>query len=152
MKIRCSTNEDFEVISTFLGQAGLSTSGLEEQQESFFLLEDEVEKAQAVIGYEQEGNDALLRSLVVSPTIYSQHMVLFLQSVLSKLSEQNINRVYLLTKQNVVQDLFLLLGFEQTEDKDVSNNIKEMNHYKTTIKNENILVYQKELYTNLSTN
>jgi N-acetylglutamate synthase-like GNAT family acetyltransferase len=152
MKIRCSTNEDFEVISTFLGQAGLSTNGLEEQQESFFILEDEIEKAQAVIGYEQEGNDALLRSLVVSPTIYSQHMVLFLQSVLSKLSEQNINRVYLLTKQNVVQDLFLLLGFEQTEDKDVSNNIKEMNHYKTTIKNENILVYQKELYTNLSTN
>ena len=152
MKIRSSLPEDFETIFSFLGQAGLSTTGLQEQQESFFILEDEVGEAKAVIGYEQSGNEALLRSLVVAPTIYSQHMVLFLQSVLEKLSEEMITHVYLLTRQNVVQDLFLLLGFQQTDEADVSENIKEMQHFQNTIKNENVLVYQKELYTKLSTN
>ncbi|WP_088070253.1 GNAT family N-acetyltransferase [Gottfriedia luciferensis] len=152
MKIRSALQEDFETIFTFLGQAGLSTIGLEEQQESFFIMEDEAGKAQAVIGYEQDGSEALLRSLVVAPTIYSQHMVLFLQSVLDKLKEEMVNQVYLLTRQHVVQDLFLLLGFEQVEQESVSNSIKEMKHYQTTIKNEEVLVYQKELYTKLSTN
>ncbi|PGS52727.1 GNAT family N-acetyltransferase [Bacillus sp. AFS041924] len=152
MKIRSANQEDFETIFSFLGQAGLSTNGLEEQQESFFILEDEFGKAQAVIGYEQDGEEALLRSLVVAPTIYSQHMVLFLQSVLEKLKEEMISKVYLLTRQHVVQDLFLLLGFGQVEQENVSNNIKEMNHYQTTITNEEVLVYQKELYTKLSTN
>ena len=152
MKIRSAIKDDFETIFSFLGQAGLSTNGLEEQQESFFIMEDELGKAQAVIGFEQEGNEALLRSLVVAPTIYSQHMVLFLQSVLDKLKEEKINHVYLLTRQHVVQDLFLLLGFQQIDQEDVSNNIKEMNHYLSTIKNEEVLVYQKELYTKLSTN
>jgi N-acetylglutamate synthase-like GNAT family acetyltransferase len=152
MKIRSAIQTDFETIFTFLGQAGLSTSGLQEQQESFFIMEDEIGKAQAVIGYEQDGDEALLRSLVVAPTIYSQHMVLFLQSVLDKLKEESITNVYLLTKQHLVQDLFLLLGFQQVEQEDVSNNIKSMNHYQMTIKNEDVLVYQKELYTKLSTN
>jgi N-acetylglutamate synthase-like GNAT family acetyltransferase len=152
MRIRSSLPEDFETIFTFLGQAGLSTKGLQNHQETFFIMEDEVGKAQAVIGFEKEGSEALLRSLVVAPTIYSQHMVLFLQCVLDKLKEQMITHVYLLTRQNVVQDLFLLLGFRQTEEEDVSRNIKEMEHYQITIKNENVLVYQKELYTSLSTN
>ncbi len=152
MKIRSSLPSDFQTIFSFLGQAGLSTNGLQEQQESFFILEDEVGTAQAVIGYEQYKNEALLRSLVVAPTIYSQHMVVFLQSVLDKLKEEMISRVYLLTKQNVVQDLFLLLGFQPTDEEDVSLHIKEMEHYQNTIKNENVLVYQKELYTKLSTN
>lgn len=152
MKIRSTLPEDFETIFTFLGQAGLSTNGLQNHEETFFIMEDEVGKAQAVIGFEKDRSEALLRSLVVAPTIYSQHMVLFLQSVLEKLQEQMITHVYLLTRQNVVQDLFLLLGFQQTEEEDVSSNIKEMEHYQITIKNENVLVYQKELYTSLSTN
>jgi N-acetylglutamate synthase-like GNAT family acetyltransferase len=151
MKIRTSTREDQSVIYNFLGQAGLSTEGIEENEESFFLMEDESGVVQAIMGYEQEDKEVLLRSLVVSPTIYSQYMLLFLKSVMLKLSEKLVDNVYLLTKQSVVQDLFLQLGFQQVDELDVSEEVKKMNHYQKTIQNEDILVYKIKVFTSLST-
>ena len=150
MKIRTSTHEDQSVIYTFLGQAGLSTEGIE-NEEAFFLMEDETGAIQAIMGYEQDEKEVLLRSLVVSPTIYSQYMLLFLKSVMLKLSEKHVDNIYLLTKQSVVQDLFLQLGFQQVDEINVSNEIKKMNHYQKTIQNEDILVYKIKVFTSLST-
>ncbi|MBP0725043.1 hypothetical protein J5Y03_07540 [Bacillus sp. RG28] len=151
MKIRTSTREDQSVIYKFLGQAGLSTEGIEENEEAFFLMEDEAGVVQAIMGYEQEDKEVLLRSLVVSPTIYSQYMLLFLKSVMLKLSEKLVDNVYLLTKHSVVQDLFLQLGFQQVDELDVSEEVKKMNHYQKTIQNEDILVYKIKVFTSLST-
>ena len=151
MKIRTSTREDQPVIYHFLGQAGLSTEGIEENEEAFFLMEDETGAIQAIMGYEQDEKEVLLRSLVVSPTIYSQYMLLFLKSIMLKLSEKLVDNVYLLTKHSVVQDLFLQLGFQQVDEVDVSEEVKKMNHYQKTIQNEDILVYKIKVFTSLST-
>jgi N-acetylglutamate synthase-like GNAT family acetyltransferase len=114
-------------------------------------MEDEAGVVQAIMGYEQDGKEVLLRSLVVSPTIYSQYMLLFLKSVMLKLSEKYVDNVYLLTKQSVVQDLFLQLGFQQVDELNVSEEIKNMNHYQKTIQNDGILVYKIKVFTSLST-
>ena len=67
-QLKIASKNDYIRIQKFLQKAGISTAGVEEHIHQFVIMESDEGELLATVGFEKEGMDGILRSLVVSPS------------------------------------------------------------------------------------
>lgn len=77
-KIYFATKDDVERLHSFFGQANKKDDKINELYGQFMILEDNGE-IQAVIGYEQNGENALIRSCLFTPAVDNKTFLYFLK-------------------------------------------------------------------------
>ena len=108
--IRAAETKDLVGMKTFLGQAKVSTKGLEEQIDHFILMEDIDGILLGTLGIQRIHDCGLLRSLVVSPTVEQTNILEMFQQILKLAKEKELKRLYLATNKIVSIQFFTLLG------------------------------------------
>ncbi len=126
--IRAAQSKDIIGMKTFLGQAKVSTKGLEEQIDHFILMEDVDGRLLGTLGIQRIDRDGLLRSLVISPMIDQTNILNMFQQIMILAKDKEMSRLYLVTNKSVSIEFFSLLGFINKEVKEVPKHILEAEH------------------------
>jgi N-acetylglutamate synthase-like GNAT family acetyltransferase len=124
---------------------------IEEISHQFMILQDEKQEIAAAIGYEQAGENGLLRSLIMSPAVDKSLFVQFFQTFLQKLHKKQLKKLYLITNKPISLELFHMFGFAIVDNENVHPLIQELVRYKKAKEQPNALVMECELFTELST-
>ncbi|MFZ3589073.1 GNAT family N-acetyltransferase [Bacillus sp. DJP31] len=140
--IRAAQSKDLSEMETFLGQAGVSAKGLEEQIDHFIVMEDLDGKMLGTLGIQRMGCDGLLRSLVISPRTDQTNILDMFQQILKLARDKEISRLYLATNKRVSVEFFTLLGFVRKEITDVPHHILTAEHVEESLKVEDALIME----------
>lgn len=149
-QIRFAAKADVERLQIFFGQARMKEERLDQLYGNFMILEEE-EQIQAAVGYEQAGNDALLRSCLFTPAVDKTMFLHFFETFLQYIKEKNIEQLYLLTNSPQSVTIFQFFQFEMVEKAVVSEGIQELEHFCKNIKQPNVIILNCQLFTKLST-
>lgn len=149
--MRFASKQDVDNLLAFLGQVQIYDERIPNMYSQFMLLEED-EAIQAVVGYERAGNAALLRSLVFSPNVDQMQLLGFLQAFLDQLHELRIQELYLVTSSKNSVPLFGLFGFKPVDKEQVPAAISSLEHFAGSIERENSFILNCQLFTRISTN
>lgn len=141
---------DIERLQSFFGQAHKKDDKINELYEQFMILEDNGE-IQAVIGYEQERENALIRSCLFTPAVDNQTFLYFFEMFLQYMKEKRIQQVYLLTNHPQSVTIFQFFHFSSVEKEQVPKEIQQLEHFCENIKQQNVIILNCQLFTKLST-
>ncbi|WP_459502008.1 GNAT family N-acetyltransferase [Bacillus sp. C1] len=145
-----ATKNDIEKLHAFFGQANTKDDKINKLYEQFMILEDNGE-IQAVIGYEQEGENALIRSCLFTPAVDNGTFLYFFEMFLQYMKEKNIGQVYLLTNHPQSVTIFQFFHFDPVEKDKVPEDIQRLEHFCKNIKQQNVIILNCQLFTKLST-
>lgn len=148
--IRFATKMDCEKIHDFLGQAKMEDDKINELCEQFLLLEEDG-KIQAVVGYEQAGKDALIRSCLFTPAVDNITFLHFFQTFLQYTKEKSIRQLYLLTNHPQSLTIFQFFQFSPVDKEQVSEGVRQLEHFCKNVKQSNVIILNCQLLTKLST-
>lgn len=149
--MRFASKQDVDNLLAFLGQVQICDERIPTMYSQFMLLEED-EAIQAVVGYERAGNAALLRSLVFSPKVDQMQLLGFLQTFLERLHELKIQELYLVTSSKNSVPLFGLFGFKPVDKDQVPAAISSLEHFAGSVERENSFILNYQLFTRISTN
>ncbi|KEK25503.1 mechanosensitive ion channel protein [Bacillus gaemokensis] len=149
-KIGFATEADIERLHSFFGQANKKDDKINELYEQFMMLEDDGE-IEAVIGYEQEGEDVLIRSCLFTPNVDNQTFLYFFEMFLQYMKEKSIHQLYLLTNHPQSVTIFQFFHFTTVEKDKVPEDIQQLEHFCKNIKQQNVIILNCQLFTKLST-
>ena len=149
-QIRFATKTDVERLQAFFGQAHMKEERLDQLYGNFMMLEEEGQ-IQAAVGYEQIGNDALLRSCLFTPAVDNVTFLHFFETLLQYIKEKSIEQLYLLTNSPLSVAIFQFFQFEAVERDAVSEGIQTLEHFCENIKQPNVIILNCQLFTKLST-
>ncbi|MBO1579668.1 mechanosensitive ion channel protein [Bacillus sp. XF8] len=145
-----ATKNDVERLYSFFGQANKKDDKINELYEQFMILEDEGE-IQAVVGYEQKGDNALVRSCLFTPTVDNKTFLYFFEMFLQYMKEKNIQQLYLLTNHPQSVTIFQFFHFTTVKKDKVPEDIQQLEHFCENIKQQNVIILNCQLFTKLST-
>ncbi|PFA14541.1 mechanosensitive ion channel protein [Bacillus cereus] len=149
-KIYFATKDDVERLHSFFGQANKKDDKINELYGQFMILEDNGE-IQAVIGYEQNGENALIRSCLFTSAVDNKTFLYFFEMFLQYMKEKSICQVYLLTNHPQSVTIFQFFNFTPVEKEQVPNDIQQLEHFCENIKQQNVIILNCQLFTKLST-
>lgn len=110
IELQAANQTDVVAICTLLKTADLLTEGVEEHIETFVKLVHK-EMLVGTAGMEVYGQNALLRSVALSPNVRGQgHGKRLVNAILKRAQEMGISELYLLTE--TAQNFFTSLHFE----------------------------------------
>ncbi|MEH7383883.1 hypothetical protein V7147_00520 [Bacillus sp. JJ1521] len=127
-QIRTANEQDIEKVTAFLGQAEVSTDGIDSIIDHFILLEDAEQKILATLGIERIEQDGLLRSLVISPGVDQTNLLTLFKSAISLAKHKELHHLFLATNKQASIQFFEMLGFKQADMTELPDYIKESNH------------------------
>lgn len=127
-QIRTANEQDIEKVRAFLGQAEVSSEGIESIIDHFILMEDTEQKIIATLGIERIEKDGLLRSLVISPGVDQTNLLTLFKSAISLAKHKELRRLFLATNKQASLQFFTMLGFEQIETEELPDHIQGSNH------------------------
>ncbi|WIY61219.1 mechanosensitive ion channel protein [Bacillus arachidis] len=145
-----ATKDDVERLHSFFGQANKKDDKINELYGQFMIMEDNGE-IQAVIGYEQKGENALIRSCLFTPAVDNETFLYFFEMFLQYMKEKNIWQVYLLTNHPQSVTIFQFFNFISVEKDQVSDDIQQLEHFCENIKQQDVIILNCQLFTKLST-
>ncbi len=140
--IRAAQSKDLNGMMDFLGQAGVSTKGLEEQIDHFIVLENLAGSMLGTLGIQRLSRDGFLRSLVISPTVEQANILEMFQHILKLARDREISRLYLATNKIVSIEFFSLLGFDRKEITDLPQHIVTAEHMEESLKLEDTVIME----------
>lgn len=149
--MRFASKQDVDNLLAFLGQVPICDTRIPDMYSQFMLLEED-DAIQAVIGYERAGNAALLRSLVFSPNVEQMQLLGFLETFLEQLHKRGIEDLYLVTNSKNAMPLFGLFGFKLVDKVRVPAGIASLEHFSGSVERGNSLILNCQLFTRISTN
>lgn len=127
MHIKTATAEDRSAVSTLLLEANLLVDDLDPQLSNFFVATDN-NRIVGTGGLEIFEENALLRSLVVSPETRGQQLGKKLTDALCQHAQKNmVQHLYLLTE--TAEAFFAALGFERTQRESAPIAIQETQQF-----------------------
>ncbi|WP_243291981.1 hypothetical protein [Bacillus sp. FJAT-47783] len=141
--LRIAEQKDVGALKEFIGQAGLSTNGIENMIEQFVLLECDERDIVGCIGIEMIKKDGLLRSFVASKHINEAHLVTLWQSIDLLVKHKNIQKIYLVTHTGASSEFLKLVGFKPIHIDQVPKHIENHQHLQTMMHNETAVVMVK---------
>ncbi|MDM5190949.1 mechanosensitive ion channel protein [Bacillus sp. DX4.1] len=150
-KLYFATKADIERLHSFFGQANKKDDKINELYEQFMVLEDNGEM-QAVVGYEQKQEDALIRSCLFTPAVDNKLFLYFFEMFLQYMKEKSIQQLYLLTNHPQSVTIFQFFNFTPVEKEEVPTGIRQLEHFCENIKQQNVIILNCQLFTKLSTN
>ncbi|PEY33973.1 mechanosensitive ion channel protein [Bacillus cereus] len=145
-----ATKDDVERLHSFFGQANKKDDKINELYGQFMILEDNGE-IQAVIGYEQKGENALIRSCLFTAAVDNKTFLYFFEMFLQYMKEKSIWQVYLLTNHPQSVTIFQFFDFTSVEKDQVPDDIQQLEHFCENIKQQNVIILNCQLFTKLST-
>ncbi|HEK9100983.1 mechanosensitive ion channel protein [Bacillus pfraonensis] len=145
-----ATKGDVERLHSFFGQANKKDDKINELYKQFMILEDNGE-IQAVIGYEQKGENALIRSCLFTTAVDNGTFLYFFEMFLQYMKEKSIWQVYLLTNHPQSVAIFQFFHFTAVEKDQVPDDIQQLEHFCENIKQQNVIILNCQLLTKLST-
>jgi len=145
-----ATKDDVDRLHSFFGQANKKDDKINELYGQFMIMEDNGE-IQAVIGYEQKGENALIRSCLFTPAVDNETFLYFFEMFLQYMKEKNIWQVYLLTNHPQSVTIFQFFNFISVEKDQVSDDIQQLEHFCENIKQQDVIILNCQLFTKLST-
>lgn len=148
--VRFATKMDCEKIRDFLGQAKMEDDKINELYGQFMLLEEDG-NIQAVIGYEQVEQDALIRSCLFTPAVDNVTFLHFFETFLQYTKEKSIRQLYLLTKHPQSLTIFQFFQFYPVDKEQVSEGIRRLEHFCKNVKQPKVIILNCQLLTKLST-
>jgi len=127
LHIKTATAEDRTAVSTLLLDADLLVDDLDPQLSNFFVATDN-ERIVATGGLEIFEDNALLRSLVVSPEMRGQQLGRKLTETLCQHAQmKQVQHLYLLTE--TAENFFTARGFERTLRDTAPDTIKQTQQF-----------------------
>ncbi|MEB9437503.1 mechanosensitive ion channel protein [Bacillus cereus] len=149
-KVYFATKADVERLHSFFGQANKKDDKINELYAQFMILE-EAEEIRAVIGYEQSGEDVLIRSCLFTPHVDKQTFLYFFEMFLQYMKEKSVQQLYLLTNHPQSVPIFQFFDFFTIEKDEVPEGIHQLEHFCKNIKEQNAIILNCQLFTKLST-
>lgn len=149
-KVYFATQTDVERLHSFFGQANKKDDKINELYAQFMILE-EADEIRAVIGYEQSGEDVLIRSCLFTPNVDKQTFLYFFEMFLQYMKEKSVQQLYLLTNHPQSMAIFQFFGFNSVEKEEVPEEIQQLEHFCKNIKEPNAIILNCQLFTKLST-
>lgn len=98
-----ATKADVERLHSFFGQANKKDDKINELYAQFMILE-EAGEIRAVIGYEQSGENALIRSCLFTPNVDKQTFLLFFRDVFAVYERKRYSTIVLTHKSSTICD------------------------------------------------
>lgn len=127
-QIRIANTEDINNINQFLGQADVSTAGINQIIDHFIVMEDDEKNILATLGIERLERDGLLRSLVITPVLGQTQVLSLFKSVLSLAKSKELEHLYLATNIESSIPFFELLGFIKVEMRELPTHLQSSDH------------------------
>jgi N-acetylglutamate synthase-like GNAT family acetyltransferase len=140
--IRAAESKDLNEMKSFLGQAKVSTKGLEEQIDHFILMEDLDGSLLGTLGIRRIEQDGLLRSLVISPKVEKTNILEMFQQILKLAKDKELERLYLATNKIVSIEFFTLLGFHRKELDVIPRHILDSEHVTESLQVEETVIME----------
>ncbi|WP_243387097.1 GNAT family N-acetyltransferase [Bacillus kexueae] len=140
--LRLATKSDIDNVKEFVGQAGLSTNGIEASIQQFMLLERD-SSIVGCIGIEKINGDGLLRSFVASKEIQKAHLMTLLESVDVVAEKEALQNVYLVTNEGASLDFLTITGFQAMHVDKVPEHIRQNEHVKQAIHKTSTIIMVK---------
>ena len=134
--IRGAGNQDITLVKNFLGQANVSSEGIEKIVDNFLLMIDEGGNLLATMGIERVERDGLLRSLVITPSLSQTDMLALFQRILKLAKEKEIEHLYLATNKHSSIAFFQVLGFHVVHNDHLPNHLLLSEHVQHSMKSE----------------
>ncbi|MCB5236268.1 GNAT family N-acetyltransferase [Niallia circulans] len=129
--IRQAQTEDVEKINEFLTKAEVTVEGIEAWLNYFLLMEaDEDKNLIGTIGIEPFGKIGLLRSMVLSRGTV-EDILFLIQQALKLAKDKDVDAIYCRVHNQHSIQLFQLLGFQEIEEVDIPEVLKESNVVKS---------------------
>ncbi|KAA0548610.1 hypothetical protein FZW96_08570 [Bacillus sp. BGMRC 2118] len=140
--IRAAETKDVLVVKSFLGQANVSTKGLEEQIDHFVVMEDANGSLLGTLGIQKVEQDGLLRSLVISKEADNTNILDMFRQILMLARDKDLQRLYLATNKIVSMEFFALMGFSRKNIEEVPKHIIEAEHVVETLQMDETVVME----------
>ncbi|WP_338705162.1 acetyltransferase [Priestia aryabhattai] len=129
-QLKIASENDYIRIQKFLQKAGISTAGVEEHIHQFVIMESDEGELLATVGFEKEGMDGILRSLVVSPSLMQSDILLLFKSIVQLAQKHGVKQLYLLTNKASSLHFFQMMNFQQTSYSALPDLLKEHSYLK----------------------
>ena len=138
--LRTATHQDVTTILNFLGQANLSTTGVEESIEDFIIIEKENGEIAGTVGIERHGNNGLLRSLVLSQGFNQLQILELIEQTQQFAKKKGFENLYMFTNKQPFADFFQLIGFYPQEAHTIPEEIRKSPYVLETFTLEDCIV------------
>lgn len=138
--LRTATQEDVTTILNFLGQANLSTIGVEDSIEDFIIIEKETGEIAGTVGIECHGSNGLLRSLVLSKGFNQLQILELLEQTQQFAKKKELENLYMFTNKKEFAQFFQLIGFYPQEIHTIPEAIKKSPYVMETFTLEDCFV------------
>jgi amino-acid N-acetyltransferase len=130
-KLRIANNDDVELLTKFIGRAGLTAVGINEHIDHFLIVEKDDGELLGTAGVEPHKNDGLIRSLVVKADGGTELLIEMFQFMISFAKQKKMNKLFLMTgSQKNTTQLFDLLGFKEVNEGEIPDHIQQSSHVK----------------------
>jgi len=123
--IRHATKQDIQLIEQFLQRAVVGKTNVKEAIDRFIIMENDRGELLATISFQPCGEDALLRSLVMSSDATQQGIIHLFSAMVEFIHSKNMRDIYLVTSTGSAIPFFKLFHFAEVESSDVAVDIKE---------------------------
>lgn len=143
--IRKAKFEDINRIQQLVGQAGLQTDGIEQNVDNFLLMEKEIdglsdlESLIAVVGFELQKQNGLLRSFVINEKSDQFNILEIMRAVIDYSKKSSLQKLFLCTKHQSSVKLFHMLGFQLADE--TPEELKLFGHYKNINHEQPFIMY-----------
>ncbi|HHY73835.1 MAG TPA: GNAT family N-acetyltransferase [Bacillus bacterium] len=144
--IRKARHEDLDTILQLVGQAGLETEGIAENVDHFLIMEKETDRTTtneesliAVVGFELQKQNALLRSFVMNDKSNQFNILEIVQAILDYSNKNGLKKLFLCTKKQPSVKLFQMLGFQLAEETPAE--LKSFSHYQNIYREKPYIMY-----------
>ncbi|MEK1829631.1 hypothetical protein AAAC51_12490 [Priestia megaterium] len=104
---------------------------MEEHIHQFVIMENEEGELLATVGFEKEGVDGILRSLVVSPSLMQSDILLLFKSIVQLAQKHGVKQLYLLTNKASSLHFFQMMNFQQISYSALPELLKEHSYLKS---------------------
>lgn len=142
--IRIAKEQDMEQVVGILGQAGLSSAGVDENVDNFIVVENHQEKIIGAVGIEPIEKDGILRSLVITQEGGVDSLFELLECAVSLAKEKEMQHLYLLSKKATTSTLFQMFGFDKV-DNPIPEHIQNSEHVQNTTNSWSATMFVRKL-------
>jgi amino-acid N-acetyltransferase len=130
--VRLAAKNDLDSVKSFLRKVDIQVGGIEEYIEYFVLMEDDQQNLLATVGFQPINGDGLLRSLVVTPSLKENDILVLFQTIMAVAAEKGMHHLYLATNKTTSVLFFELLNFREILYKQLPSGIREGGYIEMT--------------------
>lgn len=134
--IRYANETDTKKIASFINRANLSSVGISETINYFVVGENTRQEIKVTLGIERVNNIGLLRSLVISPELSEEDLLVTFSKAVELAKYNNLTELYVTINNYLLMQLLEVLGFKQVKGINIPDELLTTEYFSTVFKNK----------------